>query len=388
MPRTLIAGGTIITPEDILPDQTLVIEGSRITDLAPGKLPPNSTDVYIDADGLWVAPGLIDLHIHGCAGADTMDGNAAALRRMGRFLASHGVTSYLPTTRASSPQATMEVIRSFSERRQPQDGAHHLGLHLEGPYLNPDFAGAQPHEHLRAPDPDEYRVWLSCEGIRLITVAPELEGTLALLDAGVARGIQFAIGHSGATYEQVLEAVDHGLRQASHTFNAMSGFHHRRPGVLGAVLTDDRIYAQVIADGIHLHPSTFNLLLRCKTAARVILISDSIRAAGMRNGEHEFGGKEIQAKRGVLRTTSGALAGTTLTLDKALRNALQFSDLDLSDVLPMATSVPAEALGLRGRKGVLAPGADADVILLSPNLTLMLTLVAGREVHRSDRYQT
>ena len=383
--RTIISGGIILTPDQTLRNHHLVIEDQIIKSLTAGGVSARGKDErLIDAHGLWVIPGLIDIHVHGSYGHDTMDATPEALHEMARFFASRGVTSFLPTTISTASEAITAAIDNISTTEQPPDGAHVLGVHLEGPYLNMEFKGAQPPEHIRNPDPKEYLSWLANSKVRLITVAPEIEGAISLIDHGVSQGIQFAVGHSGASYEEMLIAANHGLRQATHTFNGMLGIHHRRPGTAGAVLTDDRVYAQVIADGVHLHPAIVKLLVRSKTTARTIMITDAMRAAGLADGEYDLGGHVIMVKDGVARIESGSLAGSTLTMDMALRNMIRFTGLSLSEALPMATSVPAEAMGIKGQKGVLAPGADADVVILDANLNVWLTIIAGQVIYKSN----
>lgn len=381
--RTVIAGGTVVTPFESLPEASLVLEGDRVAALLPAGAPADG-DATIDARGLWVTPGLIDIHIHGCGGFDTMDATPEALQGLARFQARHGVTAYLPTTPAASAADFAHVLRVVGECQPPDDGARPLGVHLEGPYLNPEHRGAQPPAQLRPPDPAEYRPWFDSGLVRLMTLAPELPGGLDLIDEGRARGIEFAVGHSGADYATLTAAADHGLRQATHTFNGMLGLHHREPGTVGGVLADDRIYAQVIADGVHVHPAVVKLLVRAKGAGRVVLITDSMRAAGLADGTYQLAGQPITVRDGVARTSAGGLAGSTITLDAALRNVLAFAGISLAEGLRMATSTPAEAMGWAGRKGVLAPGADADVVLLDRQLQVRLTIVGGRVVHRSE----
>ena len=381
--RTLISGGTLITPNEVLPDHTLVIDGSRIARIEPRPLrEAGPEERTIDARGLWVIPGLIDIHVHGSCGYDTMDATPEALYGMARFLAQHGVTSYLPTTIAAAPEAIRAAVEAVARCPQPADGAHHLGLHLEGPYLNPEHRGAQPREQLRAPDAAEYGDWLASGVVRLITVAPELEGALALIERGALQGVEFAAGHSGATYEQMLRAVDCGLRQATHTFNGMAGLHHREPGTAGAVLADERIYAQVIGDGVHVHPAMVKVLIRAKGVGRTILITDAMRAAGMGDGAYDLGGQTVWVRGGIARTATGGLAGSSLTLDAAVRNVMRFAGLSLGQSVAMASAVPAEAMGMAGKKGTLAPGADADVVLLGADLDVRLTMVAGHVVYQ------
>jgi N-acetylglucosamine-6-phosphate deacetylase len=265
---------------------------------------------------------------------------------------------------------------------QPQAGAQHLGIHLEGPYIGSQFRGAQPEEWLRSPDPSEYEQWFEMGSIRLIALAPELPGTIDLIERGVRQGIRFSVGHSSASYEQVIQAADHGLSQATHTFNGMTGLHHREPGAAGAVLTDERIYAEIIVDGIHLHPAVVKLVVQAKSVDRTILVTDAIRATGLEDGDYDLGGhQQVQVRDGIARTSRGSLAGSTLAMDSALRNVMRFADLTINDALRMATTTPAEALGILSRKGIIRPGADADLALVDPDLNVRSTIINGALVY-------
>ncbi len=217
--------------------------------------------------------------------------------------------------------------------------------------------------------------------MKLITLAPERAGSLALIDQGVAQGVEFAIGHSGASYDQVVAAADQGVRQSTHTFNGMAGLHHRDPGTVGGALADDRLFAQVIADGIHLHPAIVKLIVRAKTPARTLLITDAMRATGCPDGDYELGGEPVRVAGGIARNGAGSLAGSTLTMDAAVRNVMAFTGLSFAEVLPMATATPAAAMNLAGKKGVLAPGADADLVLLDADFRVRRTIVAGHTVY-------
>lgn len=383
--QTLITGGTIVTPYQTLVDYTVLIEKGTVVALQPSDAGIKQGAHIIDATGMWVTPGLIDVHVHGSAGHDAMDATPEAIYGMARFFAQHGVTAYLPTTITATLERISAAIECVKGCSQPRDGAQHLGVHLEGPYLNPEHKGAQPVEHLRDPNPDEFEAWLQAGVVRLVTLAPECNGALSFIEHGVSAGVEFAVGHSGATYEQMIQAVDRGLRQATHTFNGMLGLHHREPGTVGAVLADDRIYAQVIVDGIHLHPAVVKILVRAKGAGRTILITDAIRAAGLADGDYELGGQIVTVQDGIARTAEGSLAGSTLTMDAALRNVIRYTGLSLNEALQMATSTPAEAMGWGGRKGVLAPGADADLILLDADLNVRLTMVGGQIVYSNER---
>jgi N-acetylglucosamine-6-phosphate deacetylase len=380
--RTIITGGNIITPNWIHRDHDLAIMDSKIEAIEP-TIAPGPGDTVIDAGGMWVAPGLIDVHVHGGNGRDTMDATPEAIHHMARFFARHGVTSYFPTTMTDSREATDAAVENMRTCPQPTDGAAHLGVHLEGPYLNPKHKGAQPDTYLRDPDPAEYHRWFDSGVIRLVTIAPERSGGLHMISEGLENGIEFAIGHSDAGFDCVTAAADVGLQQATHTFNGMLGLHHRRPGTLGTVLTDDRIYAQVIADGIHVHPAMVKLLVRAKSPQRTILITDAMRAAGLPDGAYDLGKSRVIVTEGIARIAAGNLAGSTLTMDAALRNVMVFTGLTLQEALPMATAVPAEAMNLR-HKGVIDPGADADIIFLDDDLHVALTMVGGRVVFQRD----
>ncbi len=379
--RILITGGTLVTPYQRLPGHTLVVQDGQIAALEPHPVASQPGDQVIDAQGMWVAPGMIDVHVHGGDGCDTMDATPLALETIARFFAAHGVTAFLPTTMTCPGEAITAAVENVRRSPSTPNGAAHLGVHLEGPYLNASHKGAQPATHLRNPDPAEYQQWFDSGVIRLVTVAPELDGALDMIGTGVARGIEFAVGHSSAEYACVLEAADRGLRQVTHTFNGMSPLHHREPGVLGAALSDDRLFAQIISDGIHVHPAVVKALIRAKGVDRTLLITDAMRAAGLPGGTYDLGGQEIAVHDGIARTASGSLAGSTLTMDRALRNVIEFAGLELGDALKMATTTPAATLGLSGCKGVLAPGADADIILLTQDLEVALTMVAGRVVY-------
>jgi N-acetylglucosamine-6-phosphate deacetylase len=254
---------------------------------------------------------------------------------------------------------------------------------LEGPYLNSESRGAQPPQHLRPADPNEYRSWLETKEVCLVTVAPEVRGVLDLIRTGKAAGVEFALGHTSATYEQVLAAVELGLHQATHTFNGMPGLNHRSPGALGAVLSDDRIWAQIIVDGVHVHPAIVKLLIKAKGVDRTIVITDAVRASGLIDGDYALGDQMVHVKDGVVRTDAGGLAGSTLTMDQALRNVMEFADLSLAEALPMLTRVPAASIGLENRKGYITPGFDADIVVLDQSYRVRLTMVAGTVVYRN-----
>ncbi len=382
--RTLIQNGIIITPQEVLHHQKLVINGSTIEGLSADSMSADST--VIDAQGCYIVPGFIDVHVHGADGHDTMDATTEAIHGMAAFYAKHGVTSYYPTTMTMPAPNIQAALENVEHCPQPTNGAQHLGVHVEGPYLNLKYKGAQPPEYFRPPSPAEYGQWLESGVCKLMTVAPEIEGAMQMIQELSAQGVEFAIGHSAATYEEAVKGFDSGVRQVTHTFNGMVGLHHREPGALAAILTDDRVNAQLIADGIHVHPGMIRLLVRAKSADHVMLITDAIEATGLSDGDYDLGGQTVTVKEGIARIANGALAGSTLTMDKAVRNMVAFTDLPLQKIIGMASAVPARAMKL-ANKGKLAAGCDADVVLLNRQLDVMMTIVGGNVVYQVDGFK-
>lgn len=381
--RICIRGGSIITPAQTLNDAAIIIENGKIAAVENRRqiaLDPPETEV-IDANGLLVLPGLIDIHVHGGAGSDTMDATPQALAAMSAFFLRHGVTSYLPTTITNQIELIDRALENVSQNLMAENGARPLGVHMEGPYLTKDYRGAQPLDWLCNPEPHQYRRWLDTGIVRSVTLAPELPHALEFIREGAARGVRFSAGHTAATYMQMQQAADAGLSLTTHTFNGMPGLHHREPGVVGAALSDERIFCEAIADGVHIHPAVLRMLVRAKGIERVVLVTDAMRAAGLADGEYDLGGQQVSVREGVARTAAGGLAGSTLTLDTAVRNILEFAGLTLNQAVAMATTTPAAALGLSGRKGIIQPGADADIILVDANLDVKAALVGGKRVN-------
>jgi N-acetylglucosamine-6-phosphate deacetylase len=361
----------------------LLTDGARIAQLGIGA-PPELTDAQrIDGAGGYLAPAFIDMHVHGGNGYDTMDATPEALRGMARFFAAHGVANFLATTVTASREAITAALRNVAECLGAQpDGATLLGAHLEGPYINVKAKGAQPAEQVRSAAPAEYDAWLALDVIRQVTVAPEFEENVAFMAACAARGILISIGHTQASYEQALEAVRHGARQATHTFNAMTGLHHRAPGVVGAALTCDLLTCELIADNHHVHPAVMSLLVRVKGTHGVIAITDAIRAAGMRAGQSELGGQTVYVRDGKATLSDGTLAGSLLTMDAALRNLQAASALSVDALMPIFSANAARQLGLAHRKGSLRVGYDADLVLLDSTLHVQMTFAEGRLIYQ------
>jgi len=361
----------------------MLIEGGKIRAIAAHMDAPAGA-AMIDAHEHLVLPGFIDIHAHGAMGADAMEARPEALRIMARFFAAHGVTGFLPTTMAASRDRILAAVESVGRAlagavaAQGPASARILGVHVEGPYINPKQHGAQPPEFMRPADPDEYWSWFGSGVVKLVTVAPEVAGVMRLIEDAQRVGIAVALGHTDATYAQAQAAFAAGANQATHTFNAMRGLHHREPGALGAVLANDAVYAQLICDNTHVHPAAMAVLYKCKGAGRLAVITDAMQATGLGDGDFTLGGQPVVVRQGVARLADGALAGSTLTMDVAFRNIMAATGCTLAEASQMCSHTPACAIGMGDRKGKIAPGYDADLIILDRDLRVVRTIVGGQ----------
>ncbi len=363
-------------------DGWLLVHDGRIADLGWGADAPPA-DQTLSAEGLTLAPGLVDLHAHGALGVDTMDAQPKGLRQMARFYASHGVTSFLATTMTAPTEQILAALQAIAQvRAQGTGGAELLGAHVEGPYLDVERRGCQDAAQIRPAEPQEYRPLLATGEVRLLTVAPEVPQNTALLREACAQGVALAIGHSRADYETVQRAVAWGASQVTHLFNGMDPLHHRAPGLVGAALTLDALSCQLIADNIHIHPAVMALAVRAKGPERILLVTDAMAATGMADGAYQLGNIAVTVRAGVSRTPDGALAGSTLTLERAVINLRAATGLPLAQVWAMASAQPARSVGLH-QKGTLAVGYDADLVLMDAELRIRLTMVGGEVVYQA-----
>jgi len=380
--KTLLFNGTLYACDGTHREGWLLVEGSRIAALGEGE-PPEIEAKRLNLKGQRLIPGLIDIHIHGAMGHDTMDATPQALEEMARFYARHGVTGFLATTVAASEKAIMAALENIAQvMRQGTGGARILGAHVEGPYLNVERRGAQHAEEVRLAQPQEYRRFFATGVVRLITLAPEYPENQELLRFAVTHGAAVAIGHTKASYETIRQAVALGATQVTHLFNGMEPMHHRNPGAVGAALTLDALYCQLIADNIHIQPPVLKLAVRAKGPERIILITDAMRGTGMPDGDYTLGEEKVTVRQGIARTETGALAGSTLTLERALANIMAATELSFAEALPMATRIPAQTLGLERHKGSLAVGMDADLAVIDDNFQVSLTMVEGEIVYQ------
>jgi N-acetylglucosamine-6-phosphate deacetylase len=347
---------------------------------------PSGTRI-VDLGEAILAPGFFDMHIHGGAGHDVMEGDEGALPAVERFLAQHGVTSYLPTTVTAPLDRTLAALERLADavERSGQPApdrsgprARAIGIHLEGPFLSHLRRGVHPPEDLLPPTLKIFeKFWEASRGhIKVITIAPELEGAREVIAEATRRGVCVSMGHSDATSSTAQAAVAAGVRHATHTFNAMRPLDHRDPGILGEVLTDQRLTAEIIADGVHVDPLVVRLFLHAKGQDTAVLVTDATAATGMPNGRYRLGSLEVDVKDGKC-TANGKLAGSVLTMDKAVRNIMKFANWDLQSSLRLASLNPARAVGLAKTTGQLVPGAVADIVALSPAGDVLQTIVRG-----------
>ncbi len=341
--------------------------------------PPRTHDV-LDASAATVVPGLIDVHTHGAAGVQVIDGRAEDLDRLARFYAAHGVTAFLATVSGSRDHllAGISAVRTYLEA-SPTRGARCLGLHLEGPFISPQAQGAFRPESVLAADTGLFEELLGAAAghLRLITIAPELPGADQVIELALRHGVACSVGHSVATATEVTRAVDAGVRGVTHLFNAMGPFHHREPGLVGVALTDPRLICEIVADGVHLHPAAVLLAARAKGVSGLALVSDSIAATGLPDGDYELEEQHVTVKDGEARLVDGTLAGSTLTLDLAVANLSRWADVPWEDAVASATEVPARLLGMEDERGVIAVGRAADLAAFGPDRQLLWTMVAG-----------
>lgn len=343
--------------------------------VAEGRIVSVDGDRGADIEASVIAPGLIDLQYNGGFGVEIGD-SAGSILHVAERLPRTGVTAFLPTLVTSPPDVYAAAFAAFDEAaRAPARGARPLGMHLEGPFLAPLFAGAHDREWLERADPRSFDALLGASGLAMMTLAPERPGALDRIARLAARGVVASIGHTAATYDEVLAGIDAGATMVTHLFNAMSPFTHRAPGAVGAALLDPRVTCGLIVDGVHAHDGAIHLALRSKGASKIALVTDAMSAAGSGPGVYELAGKRVNVDATSARLDDGTLAGSILTLDGALRNIVALG-VPLEHALRMATEIPARLLGL-STKGRLSVGSDADIVLFDDALDVRATLVAG-----------
>jgi N-acetylglucosamine-6-phosphate deacetylase len=372
---------TLYTPAGKFDHGAILISGETITALGyESELSCPANIEIINAKGQSLVPGFIDLQINGAFGMD-FSSNPEFIWQVGKLLPRFGVTSFLPTI-VSSPSERVQKAQAVIRNGPPNDyhGARVIGLHLEGPYLNPKKHGAHNLTHLHLPEPDEYEHWSPANCVRMVTLAPELPGAIPAIETLIKHGVVVSVGHSLADPDQADAGIEAGIRYATHLFNAMPSFDHQQPGLVGALLTDRRMICGMIVDGNHLHPVTVNLAWQILGSQRTSLVTDAMAGLGMAAGEYQLAGSKVHVDGSCARLEAGTLAGSLLSLDQALRNLIAFTGCSLSDAIPSVTQVPARLLRLESSLGSLSVGNKADLVLLNPDLEVTGVWLNGRSI--------
>ncbi|HSL42617.1 MAG TPA: N-acetylglucosamine-6-phosphate deacetylase [Anaerolineales bacterium] len=380
----LIHNARLFTPNHPGLTGWLLAENGLIRAIGFGNTPDFSADASIqsvNANGQNLLPGFIDLHAHGAMGHELMDASPSGLEAMARFYASHGVTSFLATTWTESREALSKALELVEEMQgRIEDGATVLGVHLEGPYLNPVRCGAQDINHIRRAEKKEALEFLDAGVIRLLALAPEYDENLWLIDECVRRGITVSAAHTTANYEQMQKAVEHGVTHLTHSYNAMQPLGHRELGTIGAAMALPQINCELIADNIHVHPAAQKILVHVKTPSGVILVTDAIRSAGLPDGDYMLDERPIHIQDGAVRLPDGTLAGSVLTMERALKNVCAATGRPLEEMWVASSLNAARAIGLSAHKGSLEIGKDADFVLLDDSFAVSMTIIQGEVV--------
>lgn len=359
---------------------SILIENGKIKEINPIIC---SDENILDANGLYVSPGFIDVHIHGAGGFDTMDGTVEAINAIAKTIVKHGTTSFTPTTMTVSIEAINKSMKAIKQlKEEGTEGANVLGAHLEGPFVSPQAIGAQNPNYLLAPSISNYNEMVKdCEdAVVSITLAPEIDGAKELIDYLSKKGIVCSIGHTKATYEEAMEAIECGACHSTHLYNAMTPLNHRAPGVVGAIFDSD-ITTETISDGIHISYPSLRIAYKQKTTDKVLLVSDAMMACCMPDGDYSLGGQDVIVHNGAARLKNGSLAGSILTLDKAVKNVYKNSTLPLHEIVKMASYNAAKHCKVQDHKGQIKEGYDADLILFDDDINIQKVFVAGKEVY-------
>lgn len=383
--RLALIGGRIITPFRIVDNGAIVIEDGLISEL--GKM----NDVHIpdeceliDVSGYLITPGFVDLLVHGGGGCGFADGTNESIEKVSEYFLSKGSTTLLASLFAKPWQELLADLRRVANYIQNNPKCNIYGIHMEGPYLNKEFKGAMNEDYIWTPSVESWEaLWEASKGlIKIMTIAPELPNAVDVMRAAAKNGVVLSIGHSMASYEQVEIAIDNGAAHVTHMFNAMNPFHHRKPGVILGSLIRNELKIELIADTFHVHPAVMELLLRLKGSSGIILVSDSIRAGGMHEGEYEFADQKVIMRQNIATLEDGTLAGSTLTLNVAIKNIVETVGAKLTDAVRMASLNGAKVLSLAKRKGILAVGKDADIVIMNSTYDVEMTILKGEIVYK------
>lgn len=374
-----IVNGNIITEQEILKDHVIVFDENIVAVSPKDRLSRYHLSEEFDAAGHYVSPGFIDVHVHGCGGADTMDEDQNTFDFISRSVLQTGVTSFLPTTMTMPFSKIDQSLNRIRYAMRKSNGAEILGCHMEGPFISEAYKGAQDGQNILMPDFSLIHSYLDV--IKIITIAPELADDGKFIRSCVEKGIVVAIGHSNATYEQAMSAISAGVSHITHTFNALPPLHHRRPGAIGAAM-DSGVVCELIADNIHVHPAVQRLFLRVKGVDKIILITDAMRASLLEDGYYDLGGQQVTVAKGVARLADGVIAGSVLSLNEGVKNFMDNTGLSLVHGIQMVTMNPARQIGVSGVKGSIEVGKHADITIFDDHLDVFATFVRGKLLYR------
>ncbi|MBQ1261139.1 MAG: N-acetylglucosamine-6-phosphate deacetylase [Clostridia bacterium] len=380
---TYIVGGKIVLPDSVICGKVLAFDSESGKIVGVVDEAPSGSEV-IDAKGNYVAPGLVDIHIHGYLGEDTSDGKPEGIRKMAYGVSKNGVTAFLPTTMTVAKEqiiASLNAVRSLKEESKSWDGAEILGVHAEGPFINPSKKGAQAEENILVPDADF--IIENADIITSLTLAPEMdEGHKCIKKLAAESDVLLSMGHTDAKFEEAMSAARDGINHATHLFNAMSPLAHRNPGVVGAALASENVSVELIADTFHINPGLYSIIAKVK-GDKTVLITDCTRAGGMPDGEYDLGGQPIFLKGIECRLADGTIAGSVLKLNSAVKNVLDHTTLPVNEVFNMASLNPAKAIRKADRIGSLEAGKDADIIIADENINILRTIKKGRTIYEA-----
>ncbi|MEW9094268.1 MAG: N-acetylglucosamine-6-phosphate deacetylase [Clostridiaceae bacterium] len=376
-----IKNGKIILKDKILQGKSIIYDEKIIKIVEDKYL--NEDIETIDVEGNYISPGFIDIHVHGSKGSDVMDGNIENVETISKSLCSQGVTAFLPTTMTMPMEdihKALDIIKISMNKNF--HGSKILGAHLEGPFINPKYKGAQNEKYILTPATETIKSYVDI--IKVITIAPEMDENHTFIKSmNRNKNILLSIGHTNSTYEEAMSAIKDGIKSATHCFNAMTPLHHRNPGTVGAILNSD-IYCELIADTIHVHSALFTILEKIKGDDRIILISDAMRAACMKSGSYDLGGQKVYVSNDRAILEDGTLAGSLLTLDRAVKNMRINTELELEKIIKMVTINPATAIGIDNMRGSIEVGKYADFTVFNENIDILYTIVEGSLCFRKE----
>ncbi len=381
--QSIITADRLITPEESIENPIVIVDDGVITSITSQQHADAPAAKRFDFPGCTLSPAFFDVHIHGSAGHDVMEATPEAFSVVGKFLGRHGVGSYLATTVTMPLDATLKSLEGIAAQiGRDGDGARPLGIHLEGPFLSPHKRGAHTERLLLTPSVETFdRMWQAAHGkIRLMTIAPELPNAEDVIAHATRLGVRISLGHSNADTAAAIRGVKAGGVTATHTYNAMRPFDHRDPGLLGEVLANDDLFAELICDGLHVDPLAVRIYWKAKGRDRAILITDAMAASGMPDGNYKLGELDVRVKNGKCVVGEDTLAGSTLTLDRGVRNFAEFTGANISDVARLASRNPARMTGFEKEVGALAVGRSADIAVLSAKNEVVETILRGQRV--------